>query len=129
MRSEAEIRRQVETRLRRWGLLIANGVLWTTVSGTLYVVSNNMGISEAPRSWLFAFVLAWLGLVVLHTLRVIYVELREFAVKRAVRREIRQYRPDGDYEKPKRLEISDDGELVDWRVESEEASVRAKHER
>lgn len=111
MRSEAEIRKQVETRLRRWSLLALNGILWIGVAKLLFVYSQTHSFYGSQSDIIALVMLGWVALVGLHTLRTIYVELREYLVRRAIRQEHERYA-----DKPKRDEtrLTDDGELVDF---------------
>ncbi len=125
MRSEVEIRRQVEARLHRWLFLLLHGGLWTAVGFGLYFYSRRVIV---PSGWVDSAImvmLLWAGLVGLHVLRTVYVELREYVVRRAVDRERQHYQARDIYEKPKRLEASDDGELIElaaWRDEDAQRS-------
>lgn len=136
MRSEAEIRREVETRLRRRGLLLLNGVLWVVAVAVVYritLVSSFGSLSGLVIIALFMWMLA-LGL---HAFRVVYVELRERLVNSAIERERQFYLLRENYEKQKRFEereradtafvhLSDDGELVDA---PDARKVKARYER
>ncbi len=127
MRSDAEIRKQVEDRLKRRLLFVADGGLWLVTMIVLWQVSAYS--SFGGFSGVIALImLAWLGIVGLHFLRTVYVELRDYLVNRAIERERRyyvtrdEYADDTYYEKRKRdsdaaiprLELNDDGELVDF---------------
>ncbi len=87
MRSEAEIRKQVETRLRRWGLLALNGILWVGAAKLILVYSQTHGFYANQSDIILLIMLGWVSLVGLHALRTIYVELREYLVRRAIRQE------------------------------------------
>ena len=139
MRSEGEIRHEVETRLRRWGFLALNGILWVGAAKLIYGYSqyDNFGRFSGV---VVLFMLGWLVLVGLHALRTIYVEGREWLVRRAIAREREFYVLQNAYEKPKRDEsvsLSDDarpslqaedGELVDFPF-SHESEPKVKNER
>ncbi len=130
MRSEAEIRTEVETRLRRRGLLILNGGMWAAVVFFLfeYTRSRSLGLGEPWTTMLILFLLAWLAVIGVQTIRVLYVEMREWLVRYAIERERELYMERGAYEKRKHDQAlsrrSDDGELVAfplWDVEDKDA--------
>jgi hypothetical protein len=120
MRSEAEIRKAVETRLKRWGLLLVNGGLWAAVVFVLSQIMPNAGISSGWRGFFSVLMLVWTPVLGLHILSVLYVELREYLVRRAVGRERELYLMRENDDKRKRdravsrLELGEDGELVDF---------------
>ena len=126
MRSEAEIRREVEKRFHRWVFLLLNGGLWLVVGAGLYFYSRYQGV---PAGWLdsvILFLMLWGLLVGLHLFRTFYVESREWLVSRAIAREAiareRRYYDIGDtYAKPKRREtlprLSDDEIIEDESIE------------
>ena len=118
MRSEAEIRRDVVTRLRRRGLFVLNGGLWLM---TVFVLSQIMpyaSFGTTVRGFLILFMFGWTAALGLHTLWTIYVELREWLVRRAIDREREFYRMRDSYEKRKYVEalpnLAADGELIDF---------------
>jgi hypothetical protein len=139
MRSEAEIRRQVETRLRRWGLLALNGILWIGAAKLLYGFAQYSSFGRFD-GLIVLLMVGWAVLLGLHALRTFYVEGRERLVQWAIKREHQVYGWQPLDEKPKRAESAsrpaesrvslqaDDGELVDFPF-SQEADVKAKHER
>lgn len=127
MRSEAEIRREVETRLRRRGWLIVNGGLWLAVVSGMFAYTRyrSLGLGEPWTSLIILFMLMWLVFIGLHAFRVIYVELREHLIQRAIEHERRLYTQGDAYEKSKRddtsiLSIADDGELIDFAARDDE---------
>jgi hypothetical protein len=80
----------------------------------------------------------WACLVGLHAFWVIYVELRERLVRKAIERERRYYQIGDSFQKPKRRaaapRLRDDGELVDYPASEaddleDEVEVRVKRER
>jgi hypothetical protein len=103
MRSEGEIRREVEERLRRWGLLALNGILWVGAAKLLYGFSRYSSFGRFDGVVVLAMVL-WAALVGLHALRTFYVEGKEWLVRRAIEREREFYRLQTGYEKRKRDE-------------------------
>lgn len=130
MRSEADIRREVEGRLRRRGLFVLNAVLWAGTAALLWITAAyvSFGGFAGLVIWLM---IAWAGVVGLHFLRTVYVELREWLVRRAINNERRTYvmRDEYDIEKPKRasvsrLEMTDDGELIDFPEIDERAGTQ-----
>lgn len=131
MRTESEIRKQVELRFRRWALLLLNGGAWIVIGAGLYLYSRYVGV---PVGWLDSVVLVlmlWGGLVGLHLMRTVYVELREWLVRRAIERERAFYRMRDTYEKRKHSEalpnLTEDGELIDY-PDWQDAEVKAKYE-
>lgn len=136
MRSEAEIRREVETRLRRRGLLLLNGGLWTGAVLFLALLMPR-GVYGSLTGLIMIGMLAWTLALGLHAFRVVYVELRERLVNSAIERERQFYLLRENYEKQKRFEerdradaafvhLSDDGELVDA---PDARKVKASYER
>lgn len=126
MRSDGEIRREVETRLKRRGLLLLNGGLGVLAVFLLYQFTRFRSFGEPWATLILLFMLGWFVLGILHTAAVVYVELRERLVRSAVERERQFYLLRDNYEKQKRAEIrerdyeasdlriADDGELVDY---------------
>lgn len=104
MRSEAEIRRLVEMRLRRWGLLALNGVLWAGAAKLIYGYSQYRDLHGVAADVIIPLMLVWLIVFGLHALRTFYVEGREWLVKWAIRREHQVYGWQPIDEKPKRRE-------------------------
>src|SRR5664279_3117144 len=105
-------------------------------------IRDSLYLGEPWDTLFVFFMLAWLGLVGLHTLRVLYVELREWLVRRAVERERQFYVLQDAYEKRKHGESfsraaddtfprsTDDGELIDFPVSQDQhEEVKAKYER
>ena len=128
MRSEAEIRKQVEARVRRWGLLALNGILWVGAAKLIYGYSQNYSFIGSQSDVIVVVMVGWVIAVGLHFLRTVYVELREWLVQRAIQRERQRYAQDDAYEKHKHDEspllMSDDGELTGlpvWNDEDEYA--------
>jgi hypothetical protein len=137
MRSEAEIRREVETRLLRRGLLLLNGGLWAAAVFILSIVMPRGTLGTTLTGLLTVGMLAWTLVLLLHAFRVVYVELRERLVNSAIERERQFYLLRENYEKQKRSEereradsafvhLSDDGELVDA---PDARKVKASYER
>ncbi len=101
MRSEGEIRREVEGRLRRWGLLALNLILWAGAAKLLYGFAQYSSFGRFDGLIVLAMV-AWAALVGLHALRTFYVEGREWLVRREITREREFYVLQNAYEKRKR---------------------------
>ncbi|MBI1256328.1 MAG: hypothetical protein GC204_02550 [Chloroflexi bacterium] len=91
MRSDAEIRRQVERRVRRWGLLALNAILWVGAAKLIYVISERYSFSGKAEDVGILFMVGWAALVGLHALRTFYVEGREWLVRRAIAQEHQRY--------------------------------------
>ena len=136
MRSEAEIRHEVETRLRRWVRLLLHGGLWAVGAVIVYRITLFSSFGSLTGLIVFAM-FVWTVLLVLHVLRTIYNELRERMVRGAIERERQFYLLRDHYEKRKRsedrergeaarLHIADDGELIDY---PQEEKVKADYER
>ena len=79
MRSDAEIRKQVEARLRRWGLLALNVILWVGAAKLIYGYSQYGNFGQFTGAVALVMV-SWAALVGLHALRTFYVEGREWLV-------------------------------------------------
>ena len=149
MRSEAEIRRQVETRLRRWGLLALNGILWVGAAKLIYGYSQYGNFGQFTGA-VALFMVAWAALLGLHALRTFYVEGREWLVRRQLSgnasfmgckknangmtrlryRMISRFSlpaDDGEYSVVPFRHEADDGALVDFPF-SEEPEAKAKYE-
>ena len=143
MRSEDEIRREVEGRLRRRGLLIVDGGLWLLVGFGLfeYTQYRSVPFSEPWPTVLIFFMLFWGALLGLHTLAVLYIEVREWMVRRAIEREREFYALQNAYEKRKRDDsasrsmdeapprIAEDGELITFPYDEIEENDYAQRRR
>lgn len=118
MRSEAEIRKQINVRFRRWAALAFNGGLWAAVAMGLYFYSERANFSPDLVAPVIAFMVIWAAVVGLHFLYSLYTETRESLVQKAIEREREFYLLRADYEKRKRdealPELADDGELIDF---------------
>ena len=144
MRSEGEIRREVEGRLKRRGLLIADGGLWLLVGFGLveFTEYRSLRFSEPWPTVIILFMLFWGALLGLHTLAVLYIEVREWMVQRAIAREREFYALKMAYEKRKRDDsasrniersrplIAEDGELIsfpEYEIEDTEYAQRSRN--
>lgn len=126
---ELEIARGIRRAYQRRLLLVLDIALFLIYCA---VLGSNWNIPDVLRSW----GMAWMIVVLLHTVWFIYAEALDFAVRRAVEKErFAYYRsiaetvlgtlPD---EKPKRdpdLTLSDDGEFAD-EIEFDEREYRKR---
>lgn len=118
MRSDVEIRREVEARLRRRGWLMLDGGGWIAAVVLLALTMPNNSFGTSLVGLILVSMLAWTGVLGLHVLRTLYVEVREWMVRRAIDQEYQMYRIREAVEKHKRddaaARLSSDGELVDF---------------
>ncbi len=122
MRSEAEIRKQIEDHLKRRGLWLVDAGLWALAVFSSLAFMRSHIVSTTINYLVPLFMLAWTGVLGLHTLRTVYVELRDYLVRRAIDRERHYYVMEDEYapERGKRKHddsaprLTDDGELVDF---------------
>src|ERR1700710_1879062 len=91
MRSEVEIRRQVETRLHRWGLLTLNAILWGGAAKLIDAYVQYASFYGGARDGIVLVMVLWLNLIGLHALWVFYGEIRERLVRWAITREHQVY--------------------------------------
>lgn len=103
------IRRDIERRLLRWGLLGAHGILWGVGSGIGVLLSGGM-VAVFDNSPILYISILWFGLVCLHGLVVALLEVRDFAVRREIKQ--RQNTP-AKLKRDRLYRLSDDGELVE----------------
>ncbi|MBI1256330.1 MAG: hypothetical protein GC204_02560 [Chloroflexi bacterium] len=75
MRSEQEIRREVEGRLKRRGLLLLDGGLWLLTMIALFAYSRHNDLWEGYSP---AIMLVWTIVLALHLFRVRYSEKRKW---------------------------------------------------
>lgn len=96
-------RRRIDHRNRRW-------MLWGFNLGALVLFLAVLVLAEdtAYSSLAAAIFFAWSAVFVVHTIMVALAESRG----RAIENEVARLR-DAVYEKPKRLELAEDGELID----------------
>jgi hypothetical protein len=99
-------------RRKLWALNVGGMMVWLAVVALL---------SETAFATLAAAVfLAWLGVVVVHTLMLVAANSRDKDIESEVAR-LRE----AVYDKPKRLELSEDGELVDLPVNKDTYAQRS----
>ncbi len=94
-------RKRIDKRNRRWMLLGVNFFLFLLYVGAFTAYPG------IPRNVGAFMALAWLGVLVLHVFSVNINQNRDEAIDG----EVAKLREALEYEKPKRLELSDDGEL------------------
>ena len=111
------VERRIDQRNRRrllWAVDLAGLVL--ALAG-LIVVSDS-AMNPVYENWAAAVFIAWGGVFTLHSIMLWLGETRQSDIESEVAR-LRQT----DYEKPKRLQLSEEGELVDpneWAMEDEQ---------
>ena len=137
-RTEAEIRSEVTSRLRRLSLLLLDGGLWLAAVLILSQLMPGRSFGTTLNGLITISMLGWTIIVVLHIIRVAYIEMRERLVRSAIERERQFYLLRENYEKRKRTEernyddsllrISDDGELVDYPQQNTKEKVKADYE-
>lgn len=108
---------QRNRRWTRWAIHLA------TVAGTLALLiwSGDTGFADVAAG----IFLGWGGVFAMHTIWLVMAESRDEDIEKEVAK--LRTAMDSAYEKPKRLGISDDGELIasdDWVSEDEERSAR-----
>jgi hypothetical protein len=112
----AIVERRIDQRNRRrmfWAIDLAGLVL----SLAILIASGSLS-NSVYEDWAAAIFMAWGGVFTLHSILLWMKETRQKDIESEVAR-LRQV----DYEKPKRLELSDEGELVDtneWAMEDEQ---------
>lgn len=84
-------------------------LLGLNILGFLLFVGAFAGFAIVPRSAGVFISVAWMGLIVLHVLLLGVLEYR----KEAIESEVAKLREMIYEEKPKRLELGEDGELID----------------
>ena len=131
MRSEAEIRRQVETRLHRWGMLALNAILWIGAAKLIDAYIQYASFYGGARDGIVLVMVLWLSLIGLHALWVFYREIREGLVRWAIAREHQVYGWQPMDEKPKRREsasLPDESRLSLPVDDGEYPGVPSRHE-
>ena len=107
-------RKRIDRKNRRWMLLGVNFLLFLLYIGAFAAfkgIPQNVGVFMA---------MAWLGVLVLHVFVVNVTQNRDEAIDG----EVAKLREALAYEKPKRLELTDDGELSEFIEEPSEQSKR-----
>ena len=111
------VERRIDQRNRR-------RMLWAIdLAGLVLALAGMIAISERAGNsvygdWAAAVFIGWGGIFTLHTIMLWLTETRQSDIDSEVARLTRV-----DYEKPKRLELSEEGELVDpneWAMEDEQ---------
>ena len=109
--------KRVNKRTRRWLLWAVNLV------GLIFSLVALIASSERGSSTLFAAIfIGWMGVFAFHSILAWMAENRDGDIEK----EVTKLRGALDYEKPKRLGLSDDGELVDVGLEADEPQ-KVKH--
>ncbi|MEO8396208.1 MAG: hypothetical protein ABI700_24655 [Chloroflexota bacterium] len=94
-------RKRIDRKNRRWLLLGVNFFLFMVYIGAFTMFTG------IPRNIGAFMALAWLGVLVLHVFIINVTQNRDEAIDG----EIAKLREALEYQKPKRLELTDDGEL------------------
>jgi hypothetical protein len=100
-------RKRIDRRNRGVTFLIIHGALLTAYVGAFIMLAQTAAASLA-----LALLIAWGGVFILHAALFGIAESREGDIEGEVRK-LRKAAAAGDYEKPKRLALGEDGELVD----------------
>lgn len=108
--------KRIDRRNRRW-------MLWSIDLGILIIlVAAMVFLRDTSYDTIsLAAMLAWAGIFVMHTIILSMVSSRDEDVEKEVAK-LRQLSAERDYEKPKRLHLTDDGEITDdadWEYEEE----------
>ncbi len=109
--------RRIDERNRRWKLWAVNLAALVLTLSLLIMMEDT--VYEGPAAALF---MAWAGFFTFHTVTLLMAQSREGDIEKEVAKLRTAY-----YEKPKRLEVGDDGELVErdeWAVDEEEKRLR-----
>ena len=109
--SDSEIYAIVEKRIdqrNRRRLLWAIDLAGLILSLAALIVVSDMTTNPVYEQWAAAVFIGWGGVFTLHSIGLWLAETRQSDIEKEVAR-LRQV----DYEKPKRLELSEEGELVE----------------
>lgn len=101
--------KRIDRNTRRFALLGVNFfafLLFVAAFAGLGIVPSNVGRFVA---------IAWMGVIILHVILLFVMQYR----KEAIESEVENLRREIYGEKPKRLELGEDGELVDDRFEAD----------
>jgi hypothetical protein len=125
MMSQHEIyetaRRRIDQRTRRWTLWAMN------LAGLIFSLAGLILLGGTVLAELaVAVFLAWGGIFTMHTIVAGFAEARDGEIEKEVSR-LRELVQARDYEKPKRLEITDDGELADVEDWDTEQIAHSQH--
>ena len=112
-----EIKRQVDRRLWRWGLVGVNFIAWIVGSAIVAALDGEAVAIVAP---------AWFGLVVLHGLLVFMLEKRDRDIEAELKRR-EQLRGNDKLKRDRLYRLSDDGELVEVEDESMGEAIADSH--
>ncbi len=98
---------RITRRNRRW-------TLWAIdLAGLIMTVAALIFVSNTPYETIAAAVMmGWGGVFVLHTIVTTMAHSKENDIEKEVAK-LREAMPEGFYEKPKRLHLTDDGEITD----------------
>ncbi len=113
-------RRRISQRNRRW-------MLWSVNLGILILMLAGLILTEGSRTALTLF-LGWGAVFVTHTLIVSFAEATQGSIENEVVK-LRKAFEANVYEKPKRIELGEDGELTeaddtDW---GRDDAARSRH--
>jgi hypothetical protein len=108
-------RRRIDKRNRRWIFWAVDLMVLIMLMAALIFLGDTAYVTVGV-----AALLAWAGIFVLHTIAATMAESRD----NDIQNEVAKLR-DAVYEKPKRLEVGEDGELVErdnWELEEAQES-------
>jgi len=109
-------RKRINKRNRRW-------MIWSVNLGVLILILAALIFFGSTLA--AAIFMAWAAVFVVHTLILGFAESRNSSIENEVVK-LRQAAAAGDvYEKPKHLELSEDGELVEFMGEEAEHAQRS----
>ena len=111
------VERRIDQRNRR-RVLWAMDLMGLILSLAALIVVSDMTTNPVYEHWAAAVFIGWGGVFTLHSILLWLAETRQNDIESEVAR-LRQTH----YEKPKRLELSEDGELVEpneWEAENEQ---------
>lgn len=115
-------RQRIERRTRRWTLWAVNlAILIITVAAVVFLSDS------VYQTYAIGGMLGWAGIFVLHTIIAALRESSEGDIENAFAK-LKKSASERGYEKPKRLHLTDDGEITDdgYDDEYEEPEQRMK---